>query len=82
MSLKNLFLNTSLLIPALQALNNVNKALDKGDKHALVEAMKSKHLGLRNISDDKADFYFEHMLDEKQKKQVGAALYNTGCCKK
>jgi hypothetical protein len=32
--------------------------------------MKSKFLGLKSIGDDKADFYYEQLQQERQNKKV------------
>ncbi|XP_064650547.1 ras GTPase-activating-like protein IQGAP1 isoform X2 [Lineus longissimus] len=56
-------------VNTLQALEDVNNALEKDDRVAVVKAMKSKLLGLKNISDENADFYYKQLQQERQNKQ-------------
>ncbi|ESP02486.1 hypothetical protein LOTGIDRAFT_176414, partial [Lottia gigantea] len=52
-----------------RALDDLNDALLKGDRQTILGALKSSHLGLKNINDENLDFYIEklHQLRENKK---------------
>ncbi|KAJ7311371.1 hypothetical protein JRQ81_006990, partial [Phrynocephalus forsythii] len=51
------------------ALSKADLALSQGDAAALYQALASTALGLRGLQRENSDWYFKHLLQEKQQKQ-------------
>ncbi|KAK6188369.1 hypothetical protein SNE40_004554 [Patella caerulea] len=52
-----------------KALDSLNDALLKGDRQSILAALKSSHLGLKNINESNLDFYIDKLRELRDNKK-------------